>query len=141
MSPSNTPGHAASAYLEQDIRTADPVTLVARVLEIALVQLSRARAALASKQMSAKGMAVQRTARCLSLLQASLDKERGGAAASNMDRLYEYLQRRLGEGHRRNDDAALAEIAKHLGELGSAWREASARRLAPAASADVAAQR
>jgi flagellar protein FliS len=91
--------------------------------------------------MAAKGIAVQRVLRCLALLQASLDTERGGEVAGNLDRLYAYLQRRLSEGHRRNDDAAFAEIAAHLGELGAAWREAAARRLATAASPEVTATR
>ena len=136
---SSTPSNAAAAYQEQDIRTADPVTLVARVFDIALVQVARARAALAGRQMAAKGMAVQRIVRCLSVLQASLDLERGGDAARNMDRLYAYLVRRTSEGHRRNDDAAFAEVATHLGELASAWREVARRQAsAPAARETVA---
>jgi flagellar protein FliS len=141
MPNSTTPGHAASAYLEQDIRTADPVTLVSRVFEIAVVHVARARTALAARQMAAKGIAVQKVAHCLSLLQASLDAERGGEVAANMDRVYAYLLRRLGEGHRRNDDAAFAEIATHLSELGAAWREAAARRLATPPPAEAAATR
>ena len=141
MSPSNNAGRAASAYLEQDIRTADPVTLVSRVFEIALLHVARARTALASRQMAAKGTAVQRVVRCLTLLEASLDVERGGEVAANMDRLYAYLMRRITEGHLRNDDAAFAEVATHLGELGAAWREAAARRLSAAAAPEVAAAR
>jgi flagellar protein FliS len=125
--PSNR-GLAASTYLEQDIRTADPVTLIAHVYDLAQSHVARARAALAAKQMAAKGRAVKRASRCLSLLQTSLDLERGGDVAGNLDRVYAYLLRRLGEGHRRNDDAAFAEIAAHLAELGSAWREAASRR-------------
>ena len=141
MSASSTPGHAALAYLEQDIRTADPIALVARVFEVAVVHVARARTALASRQMAAKGLSVQRVVRCLPLLQASLDTERGGEVASNMDRLYAYLLRRLSEGHRRNDDAAFAEVATHLAELGSAWREAASRGRATAASPEVTATR
>jgi flagellin-specific chaperone FliS len=48
--------------------------------------------------------------------------ERGGDVARNFDRVYSYLLARLMHAHARNDEEAFAEIAKHLGELASAWR-------------------
>ena len=53
--------------------------------------------------------------------------ERGEDVARNLDKLYAYLQRRLTDGHIRNDDEALGEVAEHLSALGSAWREAANR--------------
>ncbi len=141
MSIGSHAGNAAAAYQEQDIRTADPMTLVARVFEIALVQVARARAALASGQIAAKGVAVQRIVRCLGVLQASLDLDRGGEVAKNLDRLYDYLVRRASEGHRRNDDAAFAEVARHLGELAAAWREAAQHQASAPTSQAAAASR
>jgi flagellar protein FliS len=117
---------AATAYLEQEIRTADPVSLIVIVFEVALAQVARARAALAASDFAAKGMAVDRLTRCLGVLQGSLDMERGGEAASNFDRVYGYLLARVVQAHARNDDDAFAEIGKHLGELASAWREVCA---------------
>ncbi len=119
-------GDAATAYIEQNIRTSDPVALVARIFELASMHIARARSALAEGDLAAKGVAVNHASRCISLLQTTLDMERGGEVARNFDRLYAYLLRRLTDGHHRNDDGALAEAARHLGDLGQAWRAVSA---------------
>jgi len=126
---------AATAYVEQEIRSADPVALIASVFEVAVVQVAKARAALAAQDWAGKGIAVDRLTRCIGTLQSSLDMERGGDVARNFDRIYSYLLARLLHAHARNDDQAFAEIAKHLGELASAWRSVSA----PAAAATAAA--
>lgn len=128
MSYPNRAGIAASTYLEQDIRMANPLALVARVFELAVQHVSRARVALATRDFATKGYEVHQASRCISLLQCNLDIEKGGDVARNMDRLYAYLLRRITEGHLRNDDSAFAEVASHLAEVGSAWREAASRR-------------
>ena len=122
MPVANQRSSAATAYVEQEIRSADPVALIANVLEVAVRQAAAARNALAAKDWAAKGVAVDKLTRCIGTLQASLDMERGGDVAKNFDRVYSYLLARLLHAHSRNDDAAFAEIGKHLGELASAWR-------------------
>lgn len=119
---------AASSYVEEDIRTADPLRLIVHTLEMAVKQAARARAALVARDLAQKGQAVGRLCACLGVLQAGLDIERGGSVAVNLDRLYTYLQYRLSEGHRRNDLAALEEISRHLEEMAAAWREAAVRQ-------------
>ncbi|HEU4402082.1 MAG TPA: flagellar export chaperone FliS [Candidatus Polarisedimenticolia bacterium] len=135
----------SQAYLEQEILTADKMGLVVRVFDIGLQQVARARAALSTRDLAAKGTAVRQASRCLALLQSTLNMKEGGEVAVNLDRLYTYLLRRLTEGHLRNDDEAFAEIAAHLSELGAAWREAASRGAAdpPQASggADASARR
>jgi flagellar protein FliS len=54
-------------------------------------------------------------------LQASLDHERGGDIAENLDSLYEYMQRRLFRANADNDQAALAEVGDLVSTLQSAW--------------------
>jgi flagellar protein FliS len=133
-----TPAQEAStAYHQQDIQAANPLQLVARVFEFATVHVTRARAALSKGDLATKGRAVHQLSRCLSLLQGNLDMEKGGDAARNMDRLYTYLHRRISEAHHANDARAFDEVADHLRELGSAWREAA--RHTPAAGEDAAA--
>jgi len=125
-------GHAraASTYLEHDVRSADSLRLVVHALDLAVSHAARARGALGAGDMAQKGLAVNRLCGCLGLLQSSLDMERGGEVARNLDRLYAYLLRRVGEGHRRNDAAALVEVARHLEELAATWRTAAERRTA-----------
>lgn len=129
---------AALAYLEQEVLASDPLGLIARVFELASQQVVRARSAMAARDIAAKGQAVWQVSRCLSMLQCSLNMEQGGAVAANLDRIYNYLLRRLTHAHLQNDDATFAEIGRHLAELGSAWREAARR--APAAQPASASQ-
>jgi flagellar protein FliS len=124
----NSPAsQAALAYQKRDIETADPISLVVRVIELASHYTAKARTAIAEGDMSSKAKQVHQVSRCLDALQSSLDMDRGAEVAGNLDRLYGYMQRRLTEGHLSNDDSVLEEIAGHLSELGSAWREVAQR--------------
>jgi flagellar protein FliS len=113
---------AASAYAEQEILAESPLARVGRLYDMAGLEISRARAAIAAGDLQAKGRAVDRALRCISVLHASLDMQAGGEVARNLDRLYAYMLRRIVEASLRNDEAPLLEIAGHLSELGSAWR-------------------
>jgi flagellar protein FliS len=121
-------GAAARSYETEAILAADPLALVVRVFEIARVNLDRARSALVAGDCAEKGLRVQRVLRCLEVLQTSLDMEQGGAVASNLDRLYDYLRRSLTEAHLHGDAAKLDEVGRHLEELLGAWREAASRQ-------------
>lgn len=134
-------GNAAQAYLEQEIRSASPLALVAQVYDIAAQQIARARAGLAANDPAAKGVAVSRALRAIGHLQATLDMERGGEVARNLDRIYGYWSVRLTEANLHGDDAAFVEVLRHVRDLGSAWREAAQRRHAApgAAIAEAAA--
>jgi flagellar protein FliS len=114
---------AASSYNEQEILNESPLARVARIYDMAGVEIARARTSLAGGKPAVKGAAVARAVRCISLLQSSLNMREGGEVARNLDRLYAYLLRRLMVAHVQNDDAALAEVGRHLSELGSAWRK------------------
>ena len=126
---------AAIRYEEQEIRSADPVALIVKVHDIALASAARARAAIAAGDPAARGVAVNRLGRCLDLLRSSLDMEAGAEVSRDLDRLYDYLLRRVTEGHLHSDDEAFAAVATHLGEMASAWREVASRRPEPIAAA------
>lgn len=128
MSYQNNSGNAASRYTEQEIRSADPMALVVHIYEIATQSVNRARAALGTRDWATKGKAVNQAARSIALLQATLDRDRGGEIAENLDRLYTYFQIGLSEAHIRNDDTKFGEIADHLSELLAAWRKSAENR-------------
>jgi flagellar protein FliS len=54
-------------------------------------------------------------------LRVSLDKQAGGELAENLDRLYDYMMRRLLEANVRNEPAYLDEVANLLREVKDAW--------------------
>ena len=118
-------GRMASTYIEETISTESPLGLVARIFEMASLEIARARASLAASDPVGKGMAVHQASRCLSLLQCNLRMDEGGEVARNLDRLYTYLLNRLTLAHLNNDDSIFAEIGGHLSEMGGAWRQAA----------------
>ena len=68
-----------------------------------------------------KGRHISWAISIISGLQASLDKEGGGEISANLDDLYDYMVRRLGQAGATNDPAILDEITALLVEVKSAW--------------------
>ena len=54
-------------------------------------------------------------------LQGSLDMERGGEIAANLNRLYDYMSLRLLDVHREKESASLDEVVGLLGSIKSGW--------------------
>lgn len=54
-------------------------------------------------------------------LQNSLDMKAGGEISANLDNLYDYMIRRLGQAGASNDPAILDEVSILLIEVKSAW--------------------
>lgn len=123
----------ALAYVEEAASNESRLSLIARLYEMASLQIARAQAGMAAGDPTAKGMAVHRASSCIGLLQRNLDMQRGGDVARNLDRLYTYFLARLTHAHLNNDAEALTEIAGHLSELGGAWRTVAGRQEQPAA--------
>ena len=69
-------------------------------------------------------------------LQSTLDTDRGGAVAMELDRLYRYVSERILDAAARNDPNALKEASALLTNLRDAWHTvATAPPGAAAASA------
>ncbi len=125
----------ALAYIEEAATSESRLSLIARLYEMASLQIARAQAGMAAGDPTAKGMAVHRASRCIGLLQRNLDMKKGGDVARNLDRLYTFFLARLTEAHLKNDSEILTEISDHLSELGGAWRTVADRQEQPAEGA------
>jgi flagellar protein FliS len=68
-----------------------------------------------------KGRFISWAISIISGLQSSLDMESGGELSRNLDDLYDYMVRRLGEAGAKNDPAILDEVSSLLLEVKSAW--------------------
>jgi flagellar protein FliS len=118
---------AAASYHTLDVQTrvdsADPHKLVEMLYDGAIVQIAKARHALAQQDIAAKGEATTRAIRIVDEgLKAALDA-RAGDVARNLDALYDYVSRILVRANLKNEDALYAEAEKLLGDLRGAWRE------------------
>jgi flagellar protein FliS len=127
------PVNAAKAYaqigVETGVHAADPVKLVLMLYDGALLAITDAQRHMAAGGIAAKGQAISRAISIIDGgLKVSLDTSRGGAIATQLFELYEYMGRRLLLASLRNDPAGLAEIAGLLRELRSAWAELAANK-------------
>ena len=55
-------------------------------------------------------------------LRASLNLDKGGALAGNLDGLYEYMTRTLVEANLRNDADKLTEVESLLNQIRGGWK-------------------
>jgi len=134
-----SPRSAAASYRALDVQTkvdgADPHQLVEMLYDGALLQVAKARHALAHQDIAGKGEATTRAIRILDEgLKATLDA-RAGDVARNLDALYDYLNRTLVKANMKNDDNLYREVEKLLGELRGAWREIGPKVRAEAVAA------
>ena len=72
---------------------------------------------------AAKGETVGRCLDIFTCLQSSLNHDRGGAIAGNLDELYRYCMLRLLQASRANEPAIITEIVNLVKTLKSAWDE------------------
>jgi flagellar protein FliS len=110
------------AYAEGTLAGSDPVSLVVALYQGAVDAVRQARVCLESGDIWARTKAVNKTVNILGELIASLDPSKGGAIASNLARLYNYMERRIIEGHAKKEKAAFEEVERLLETLLVAWR-------------------
>ena len=109
-------------YRRTHITTADPLKLVVMCYEGAVKNMKTAREKHLSGEFEAKGKAILKVHDILGLLMQSLDFEKGGEVARNLNDLYIYMQRRITEGDLKRDLKAFDEVISMLEELASAWK-------------------
>ncbi len=119
------PGRGAKRYqsvgVASGVMDATPHRLVQMLLDGAVEKVSIAKGALERSDIPEKGKYIVWAVTIVEGLRASLDLERGGEIAANLDSLYEYVGRRLTEANLDNDPAILVEVTDLLVEIRDAW--------------------
>ena len=104
-----------------EIEYADPHRLIQMLFEGALKRISFAKGAMQRKQIVEKGKFISQTIEIVGGLRASLDSENGGDIATNLESLYEYINRRLVTANLKNSEEILDEVAGLLMDVKVAW--------------------
>ena len=116
---------ALSFYKQVNSQTgvvdADPHRLIQLLLDGAHDRIAQAKGALIAGDTPAMGEALGKAIGILSGLQGSLDLERGGEIAANLNRLYDYMSIRLLDVHREKQPASLDEVVALLCSIKSGW--------------------
>ena len=110
-------------YRRTNVVTADPKKLVLMCYVGAIDNLKIAKQGIIEKDYERKGKALVKAQDIISELMNSLDFERGGSIATNLDSLYNYMFRRIIHAGIENDIKAFDEVIGMLNELKSAWEE------------------
>lgn len=119
----------ANAYREQEIMTASPANLVAKLYEAAITALRQAIKAIETGEIEQRCNANRRAVDIIEHLLFTLDLDRGGEIAANLKRLYEFMMRQLVNVDVHNDAAPARAVIGLLEPLHRSWRELDERRV------------
>ncbi|MEH6346632.1 MAG: flagellar export chaperone FliS [Bermanella sp.] len=107
--------------LQTEVMEADPHKLIQLLLEGSLTRLAMAKSFIEQREVEKKNEKIGQVVEILGSLQESLDHERGGDISMNLERLYDYMSRRLFEANRLNDNDIITEVMGLLLEIKSGW--------------------
>ncbi len=123
-----SPAAYARQYQTQAVLSASPGQLVLMLYDGALRFLRQAVDAFSPstdeiKRIAQVHTALSKAGAILAELQANLNHEAGGDYAANLDRLYDYYQRRLHDANMKKDVEGVQEVLRLLTELRDGWAE------------------
>lgn len=107
---------------QTSIVDADPHRLIQLLFEGATSRIAAAKGHIDRKEYDKKNSQINSAISIIGGLQDSLNFD-AGELARNLERLYNYMIRRLFEANIRNDVAMLDEVSNLLGKIKSAWDE------------------
>ena len=125
------------AYQRSEILTADPMKLVVLCYNAAISNLKIAKERIYEKQFEAKEVAVNKALDIISELMSSLDFNRGGEVAKNLNALYAYMLQRIPYGDASQDISVFDEIISILEQLRDAWKTIDAPKGSEKISAPI----
>ncbi|MFQ5785756.1 MAG: flagellar export chaperone FliS [Alphaproteobacteria bacterium] len=125
----------ANTYQTQEILTASPARLVVKLYEAAIAALRRSIRAIEEGDIEGRWRANRRAAEIIEHLLATLDHEKGGEIAANLDRLYLFMLRRLMKVDLDNDPKPAEDVIRLIEPLCRSWR-ALDRKLANESAAE-----
>lgn len=112
-----------TAYLEAAVQGATPVQLVVLLYEQIIQDLHRAVSALDLGDIETRTREINHALTVIAHLQATLDREKGGEVARNLQHFYNVMRAELNEAQRSQSAAKLEEQIHCFTEVHDAWRE------------------
>jgi flagellar protein FliS len=113
----------AHRYREVAIKTANPLQLIVMLYDAAICSLQEAQGHIDHKNIAGRSRSLNRCISIISELQSCLNLKAGGEIASSLDRLYDYMKRRIFAANVEQSVQPLTEIETLLENLRAAWGE------------------
>lgn len=107
--------------IEQGAADASPYRLILMLMDGAVTRIAVAKGQIQRREIASKGEVIGSIISIIEGLRVSLDKDKGGELAGNLEALYDYMERRLVEANLKNNPAILEEVADLLGQIREAW--------------------
>lgn len=107
--------------VESGVDSASPHKLIKMLFEGAIARLHNAVTCMENQQIERRSELISSALSIIGGLQGSLDLEKGGALAENLDGLYDYMQRQLFRATVDNDARLIAEVTGLLETLKDGW--------------------
>ena len=116
-------GNQTAAYKQQSILTAPPGRLVVMLYDGCLRFLFQSAYAMREGDRPRAQDRMRRAEAIIDELTCTLDHERGGEVAGQLQGIYAFCRRHLIEAQLEQDPAKIEEVSELLGELREAWAE------------------
>ena len=120
--------NSVQSYRKTNITTSDPVRLVIMCYEGVIENLKLAKEKMKENNHEKKAKAIIKAQDIINELMCSLNFEKGGKIANNLESLYNYMLRRILQGDLNKDVRPIDEVIGMFKELLSAWQEVASRR-------------
>jgi flagellar protein FliS len=114
-----------NSYQQNQIRTASPEQILILLYEGAIRFLKQAKMAVEEGEHVTRLEKISRAVAIITELSNTLDFQKGGEVAENLDALYAYMARELSRCNIENDPAPIDTAIEILSELLEAWRQAA----------------
>jgi flagellar secretion chaperone FliS len=118
---------AKFSYREAAVRGASPMRLVLCLYEQVIEDLRRAVIALETGEVEQRTRLINHALTVIGQLQGTLDKERGGAVARNLERFYVLLRAGLVEAQAKQSRKILEQQISQLTTVYEAWQQVEKR--------------
>lgn len=111
------------SYKKTNVVTADPKKLILMCYEGAIDNLKIAKEKYAQKDFEGKCNVINKTQDIINEMQCSLDFEKGGKIAENLNSLYNYMIKQILSADINQNMDTLDEVIGILSDLKSAWEQ------------------
>ena len=101
--------------------SADPHLLTQMLIDGAIERLNSSKYYIEQKQVAKKGESISKAITIIDGLRVSLDMEKGGEIAKNLEALYDYMQRQLLDANLHNKTENLDEVLSLMNEIRAGW--------------------
>jgi flagellar secretion chaperone FliS len=113
----------AHRYREVAVKTANPLQLVVMLYDAAICSVQESKEYMNRKDIGGRTRAINKLSAIIAELQACLNLKTGGEIAQSLNRLYDYMRRRVFTANVEQRIEPLTEVEALLENLRSAWKE------------------